>query len=46
MLAYNHAERLKTLRGLTPREFIDAQWQNNTTIFARDPTRLTLRLYR
>ena len=46
MLAYNHAKRLKTLRGLTLHEFIYAQGQNNTTIFARDPTRLTLRIYR
>ena len=25
LLAYNHAKRLKTLRGLTPHEFVCAQ---------------------
>ena len=45
LLAYNHAKRLKTLRGLTPHEFSCAQWQNNPTIFTRDPTHLTLGLY-
>jgi hypothetical protein len=43
--ACNHAKRLKTLRGLTPHEFVCAQWQNNPTIFTRDPTHLTLGLY-
>ena len=46
MLAYNHAKRLKTLRGLSPHEFICEQWQINPTIFTQDPPRLTLRLYR
>ena len=45
LLAYNHAKRLKTLRGLTPHEFVCAQWQNNPTIFTRDPAHLTLGLY-
>ena len=45
LLAYNHAKRLKTLRGLTPHEFVCAQWQNNPTIFTRDPAHLTMRLY-
>ena len=45
LLAYNHAKRLKTLRGLTPHEFVCAQWQKNPTIFTRDPTHLTLGLY-
>lgn len=31
LLAYNCAKRLKTLRGLTPHEFICAQWQKNST---------------
>ena len=26
LLAYNHAKRLKTLCGLTPHEFVCAQW--------------------
>ena len=45
LLAYHHAKRLKTLRGLTPREFVCVQWQKNSTIFTRDPTQLTLGLY-
>jgi transposase-like protein len=45
LLAYNHAKRLKRLRGLTPHEFICVQWQKNPTIFTRDPTQLTLGLY-
>jgi transposase InsO family protein len=45
LLAYNHAKRLKTLRGLTPHEFICAQHQKNPAIFTRDPTQLTLGLY-
>ena len=45
LLTYNHAKRLKTLRGLTPHEFVCAQWQKNPTIFTRDPTHLTLGLY-
>ncbi len=45
LLAYNHAKRLKRLRGLTPHEFVCAQWQMNPTIFTRDPIHLTLGLY-
>ncbi len=45
LLARNHAKRLKTLRGLTPHEFVCAQWQNNPTSFTRDPTHLTMELY-
>ncbi|WP_226163368.1 IS481 family transposase [Hymenobacter terricola] len=45
LLAYNHARRLKTLRGLTPHEFLCAQRQKNPTIFTQDPTHLTLGLY-
>lgn len=45
LLAYNHAKRLKTLCGLTPHEFVCAQWQKNTTTFISDPTHLTLGLY-
>ena len=45
LLAYNHAKRLKTLRGLTPHKFVRAQWQNNPTIFTRNPTHLTLGIY-
>ena len=45
LLAYNQAKRLKTLRGLTPHEFVCAQWQKNPPIFTQDPTQLTLGLY-
>ena len=45
LLANNHAKRLKTLRGLTPLEFVWAQWQKDPTIFTRDSTHLTLGLY-
>lgn len=41
LLAYNQAKRLKTLRGLTPHEFICAQRQKSPTIFTRDSTHLT-----
>ena len=46
LLAYKHAKRLKRLRGLTPHEFVCAQWQTNATIFTQDPTQLTLELYK
>ena len=36
--AYNFAKRLKRLQGLTPYEFICAEWQKNPSIFIRDPT--------
>ena len=45
LLADNHAKRLKTLRGLTPYEFICAQHPKNPAIFTRDPTQFTLGLY-
>ena len=45
LLAYNHAKRLKTLRGLTPHEFVCAQWQKKPATFTRDPTQFTLGLY-
>ncbi len=45
LLAYNNGKRLKRLRGKTPHEFICQQWQLNPTIFACDPTQLTLRLH-
>lgn len=41
---YVHAKRLKTLSGLTPHEFVCAQWQKNPAIFTRNPTQLTLGL--
>jgi transposase InsO family protein len=43
--AYNFARRLKTLRGLTPHEFICKSWAENRTLFHADPTHLTSGLY-
>jgi hypothetical protein len=40
-LAYHHAKRLETLRGLPPHEFVCAQHPKNPAIFTRDPTQLT-----
>ncbi|MBD2770006.1 hypothetical protein IC235_19130 [Hymenobacter sp. BT664] len=45
LLAYHPAKRLKRPRGLTPHEFVCAQWQKNPAIFTRDPTHLTLGVY-
>jgi len=45
LLAYHHARRLQTLRGLTPPEFVCAQHQQNPAIFTQDPTHRTLGLY-
>lgn len=42
VLAYNHAKRLKTLRGLTPYEFVCREWQREPDRFVRDPTQDTL----
>jgi transposase InsO family protein len=39
--AYNHARRLKTLRGLTPYEFVCKTWTEQPTKFRVDPTHLT-----
>ena len=35
---YNFAKRLKRLHGLTPHEFIYAEWRKNPDIFIRNPT--------
>ena len=43
--AYNHAKRLKTLRGLTPYEFVCREWQRELELFYRDPTQDTLGPY-
>ena len=45
LLAYNHAKRLKTLRGLTPYEFVCAEWQQLPDRSVRDPTHHTLGPY-
>lgn len=39
--AYNHARRLKTLRGLTPVEFIHQAWTKDPERFRLDPLHLT-----
>lgn len=38
LAAYNFAKRLKTLRGLTPQEFVWSEWQHRPSRFIRDPT--------
>lgn len=45
VLAYNFAKRLKTLRGLTPYEFICSEWERSPERFVRDPIHDTLGLY-
>lgn len=37
LMAYNFAKRLKTLRGLTPYEFVCASWQKEPDRFRLDP---------
>lgn len=39
--AYNFARRLKTLRGLTPYEFICQQWQQAPSRFIQNPLHQT-----
>jgi len=39
--AYNHARRLKTLRGLTPHEFIHQTWTKEPDRFRINPSHLT-----
>jgi hypothetical protein len=39
--AYNYARRLKTLRGLTPDEFICKTWTDQPHRFRVNPTHLT-----
>jgi transposase InsO family protein len=38
--AYNHARRLKTLKGLTPAQFIWKQWQSKPKLFHDEPCHL------
>lgn len=45
LLAYNHAKRLKALRGLTPHEFICREWQREPDQFVRAPIHETLGPY-
>jgi hypothetical protein len=39
--AYNHARRLKTLRGLTPNEFTHQTWTKEPERFRLDPSHHT-----
>ena len=41
LLAYTFVKRLKRLKGLTPYEFIRAEWQKNSSSFHRSPADLT-----
>ena len=45
LMAYNFAKRLKTLKGLTPYEFICQQWQKQPERFTLDPSHHTSGLY-
>jgi len=45
LMAYNFAKRLKTLKGLTPYEYICQQWHHQPNRFLSDPSHLTLGLY-
>ena len=38
--AYNHARRLKTLKGLTPAQFIWKEWQAKPELFHEEPCHL------
>jgi transposase InsO family protein len=43
--AYNFAKRLKTLKGLTPYEFIINEWKNNPNLFRENPSLHNVGLY-
>jgi Integrase core domain. len=43
--AYNFAKRLKTLKGLTPYQFIVKCWADSPDLFYNDPSHLNLGLY-
>lgn len=42
--AHNHARRLKTLKGLTPAQFIWREWQSRPKLFHEEPCHLMARL--
>jgi IS30 family transposase len=44
LMAYNFAKRLKSLKGLTPYEYICQQWQQHPERFLFEPSHLTLGL--
>jgi hypothetical protein len=41
LLAYNYTKRLRTLRGLTPYEFICQEWTRAPDLFLHDPAHHT-----
>ncbi len=45
VMAYNYSKRLKTLKGLTPYEFICNQWTKSPELFILSPHYHTLGLY-
>ncbi|MGJ0504077.1 MAG: IS481 family transposase, partial [Methylocystis sp.] len=45
MAAYNFAKRLKTLRGLTPHEYVCKIWKAEPAVFNKNPIQLTSGLY-
>ena len=45
LAAYNFAKRLKTLRGLTPHEYVCKIWKAEPDRFKNDPTQFTSGLY-
>ena len=45
LAAYNFAKRLKTLKGLTPHEYVCKTWSENPRRFSRDPLHHTTGLY-
>ena len=45
LAAYNFAKRLKTLRGLTPHEYVCKNWKTDHAAFRKDPTQLIPGLY-
>jgi transposase InsO family protein len=45
LAAYNFAKRLKTLRGLTPHEYVCKIWNAEPAVFNKNPIQLTSGLY-
>ena len=45
LCAYNFAKLLKTLKGMTPYQFIVKYWGDNTDVFLDDPGLLNLGRY-
>jgi hypothetical protein len=45
LAAHNFAKRLKTLRGLTPHEYVCKIWKAEPAVFNKNPIHLTSGLY-